>query len=169
MSIRHYVHNTWQCRSTKIQPLKDLESIKQVLVEDASHIRMLLALLSLLSYLARTIDKWWASRHSMPYSLPSHFRSLVGSRKNALDPTIATVLPCQDHWEVMSFLAFNNYDVTLATISFRIASGLGQCKHHSDACAFRATSWRTLTCQEQLAEMLGYTPVSPEKSAIWIH
>ena len=54
-------------------------------------------------------------------------------RKNALGPTIATFLTHMDHWEVMSLPAFNDYNAILATISFQIASGLGQCKRHSDA------------------------------------
>ena len=37
--IEHHVHNTCQ-RATKIRPLEDLESIKHVLVENASRVPM---------------------------------------------------------------------------------------------------------------------------------
>ena len=74
--------------------------------------------------------------------------------KNALGPTVASILPCLEDREAMSFLAFDNYHAILATISFQVTSGLDQRKRRFNAYMFRATSSRrTLTHQEQLAKM----------------
>ena len=74
--------------------------------------------------------------------------------KNALGQIVASILPCLEDREAMSFSAFDNYNAILATISFQVTSGLDQRKRCFNAYVFRATSSRrTLTHQEQLAKM----------------
>ena len=53
--------------------------------------------------------------------------------KNALGPTIASILPCLDDRKAMSLLAFDAYNVILAIVLFQITSGHGQQKRHFDA------------------------------------
>ena len=138
----YHVYNIYQCRST---PLEDLESIRQVLV-----IRKCLLCAyfrTILTYADDTNGRL-VKRKCPPTTLLIQLWRI----KNALRPTIASVLPRLDDQEAMSFSAFDTYSAILAIISFQIAIGHGQWKYF-DARVFRATSSRrTLTNQQQLAE-----------------
>ena len=127
--------------------LEDLESIRQDLVS-----RKCLAYAYFLMYRADM------SGHLIKRSIcPTTLLLRLWRIENVLGPTIASSLPCLDHWEAMNFSAFNAYNAILAIVSFQITRGRDQLKHLYNARAFRATSsMKTLTRLEQLVETFAF-------------